>query len=426
LTIKSYLAQDKKILAGVIWIGFIASYIMKKWFTALLLIWLCVLTTFAQDSLTNITGSSYRFSVVKQWDALPIQSQDRSLTCWSFSALSLFESELIRKGKGKHKLSEMFVVRNAYIGKGDMYVRMGGQHSLAGGGAFHDIPWVLNRHGMVPHEVYEGLHYGMKTHNHTEMDRVLKAMADAVTDSPQKTLTPAWRRAFTKVVDEYLGPVPESFSYMGKTYTPRTFASFLDLNTADYISLTSFTHHPFYQPFVIEVPDNWAMAQSYNLPLNEFTEVMEHAILNGYTFAWGADISEKGFDHKKGLAIVPAHDSMVKVTGQDGRVFDASHSAQRAGIAFYQPMPELTITQDLRQQAFDAQETTDDHGMHVTGLVTDQNGKKYYLVKNSWGTQYNECGGYLYASTAYMQYKTINIMVHKEALPKAIKKKLQL
>jgi bleomycin hydrolase len=378
----------------------------------------------AQTNRSNAQGSLYRFELIKQHEALPVQSQDRSLTCWSFSTLSFFESELLRMGKGSHKLSEMFVARHAYMGKGDVYVRLNGAHTLAGGGAFHDIPWVIKRHGIVPQSVYTGLNYGLETHNHTELDAVLKGVADAVKDNPQKSLTPAWRRAYDGVLDAYFGKLPETFNYQGKSYTAKSFADFLGLKMDDYVSLSSFTHHPFYEKFVLEVPDNWSMASSINLPLDELMEVMEQALLKGYTFAWAADISEKGFSHKQGLAIVPAHDSMVRVMGKDSRVFDSPELAARSGYAFVQPMPELTITQELRQKAFDAQETTDDHGMHITGIVKDQNGTKYFIVKNSWGTKNNDCDGYLYASWNYVRYKTLNIYVHKDAIPKNIAKKI--
>ena len=402
---------------------------MNKYFTkanALAILFLSINGLFAADTLTNSSKSFYRFEVIKQHEAFPVQSQDRSLTCWSFSTLSFLESEILRMGKGQHKLSEMFVVRHAYMGKGEMYVRLGGNHELAGGGAFHDIPWVIKRFGIVPQTVYAGMNYGTEIHNHTELDAVLRGVADAVKGNPQKSLTPAWKRAYDGVLDAYLGKIPENFEYQGKNYTPKTYAASLGLNMDDYVSLSSFTHHPFYEKFVLEVPDNWSMMQSYNLPLDEFMQVMENAIMQGYTFAWGSDVSEKGFSHKQGLAILPAHDSMVSVKGYDNRVFDSPETAARSGYAFVQPMPEFKVTQEERQRAFDAQETTDDHGMHVTGLVKDQNGTKYFIVKNSWGTKNNECGGYLYASWSYMQYKTLNIFVHKDALPKGIAKKLNI
>ncbi|MCO6495178.1 MAG: aminopeptidase [Bacteroidetes bacterium] len=382
------------------------------------------IAVFGADTLTNSKKSFYRFSVVKANEAMPVQDQNRSSTCWSFSTLSFLESELIRTGKGNHLLSEMYVVRRAWEGKADMYVRMQGHHNFSGGGAFNDIPWVIRRYGIMPQSAYSGLNYGTEKHTHAELDAVLKGFVDAVKDNPQKSLTTAWKGAFNGILDAYFGVVPESFEYQGKKYTPQSFASYLGLNMDDYVSITSFTHHPFYSSFVIEVPDNWAMTSSYNLPLDEFMQVMESAITNGYTFAWGSDVSEKGFSHKNGLAIVPADDSMIQVKGKDNVVFNNPSEAERSGNAFIYPMPEKNITQEMRQKAFDAQETTDDHGMHITGLVKDQNGAKYFIVKNSWGTKYNDCDGYLYASWNYVAYKTINIMIHKDAIPKNIAKKL--
>ncbi len=190
----------------------------------------------------------------------------------------------------------------------------------------------------------------------------------------------------------------------------------------DYISLTSFTHHPYYTPFIIEVPDNWAMMQSYNIPLDELESVAQNALMKGYSWAWGADVSEKGFSFKNGVAIVPVHDSLVTQTGKDNKAFN-DPGAARTGNAFEKPMDEKTVTDSLRQAAFDSYETTDDHGMHATGLVSDQNGKKYFRIKNSWGTQ-NDCGGYLFCSMSYFRYKTINIYIHKNAIPKDLAKKL--
>ncbi|MCK9481699.1 MAG: C1 family peptidase [Bacteroidia bacterium] len=381
-------------------------------------------TVFGEDTLSNSKKSFYRFSVIKANEAMPVQDQNRSSTCWSFSTLSFMESELLRMGKGHHLLSEMYIVRNAWIGKADMYVRMQGHYNFSGGGAFNDIPWVIKRYGIIPQSAYSGLNYGTDKHTHAELDAVLKGFIDAVKDNPQKALTPAWKGAFEGILNAYLGPVPENFEYQGKKYTPQSFATYLGLNMDDYVSLTSFTHHPFYSSFVIEVPDNWAMTTSYNLPLNEFMQVMESAIMNGYTFAWGSDVSEKGFSHRNGIAIVPADDSMVQVKGKDNVIFNNPNEAERSGNAFIYPMTELQITQELRQKAFDSQETTDDHGMHITGLVKDQNGTKYFIVKNSWGTKYNDCDGYLYASWNYVAYKTMNIMIHKNAIPKDIAKKL--
>lgn len=382
-----------------------------------------------EDSFSNKEGSDYKFTMIKDLEATPVQNQGRTGTCWSFSSLSFFESELIRKGKGKHNLSEMFIARNAYIGKAENYVRMYGTFNFGQGGAFHDIPWVIKRFGIVPEEVYKGLNYGEDVHNHEEMESMLHAMLKEVVKKPQHGhLTPMWKKAFTEVVDAYLGDLPDNledfkFTHDGKEYTPKSYANELDLNMDDYVSITSYTHHPFYEKFVLEVQDNWALQSGYNVPLDEFMQIMEDAIMNGYTFAWGADVSEKGFSFRDGLAILPEDESTIQKKGDDDKYFNTA-GAEKISNAFLQPVKEKIVTQEERQVAFDNQETTDDHGMHITGIIKDQKGTKYFVVKNSWGTGFNDCDGYFYASFPYVRYKTMNILVHKDALSKEMKKKL--
>ena len=385
----------------------------------------------AQEKLTNKEGSEYEFKILKELEANPVQNQNRTGTCWSFSSLSFFESELQRLGKGTHNLSEMFIVRNAYIGKAENYLRMYGTFTFGQGGAFHDIPWVINRYGIVPESVYDGLNYGSDIHLHEEMEKIMHAMVKELAKKPQRgKLTPNWKLAFEGVVDAYLGELPSDlnefqFEVNGKSYNPFSYAEELNLKMDDYVSLTSYTHHPFYETFVLEVQDNWAMQNSYNLPLDEFMMVMEEAVMNGYTFAWGADVSEKGFSSRDALAILPQDESTIREKGKDNRYFNSA-GAEKISNAFMSPVEEKVVTQQERQDAFDSQETTDDHGMHITGLVEDQNGTKYFKVKNSWGTEYNQCGGYFYASFPYVRYKTMNILVHKDAVPKSIKKKIGL
>lgn len=379
--------------------------------------------TLAQDTITNKKGSKYVFDLIKQYDATPIENQNNTGTCWSFSTLSYFESELMRMGKGDQRLSEMYIVRKAYEGKAENYVRMHGMHNFGPGGAFHDIPWVIRRYGIVPLEAYEGLSYGSETHNHEELDGILTASVKVIKENPQKKLTPSWKKAMSGILDAYLGEDPKEFTYNGKTYTPRSYADELGLNMDDYVALTSYTHHPFYSKFVLEIPDNWAFGSCYNLPIDELMEVMEYAVMNGYTFAWGADVSEKGFAFREGLAILPKDESTIKKKGKDGKYYNDG-GAEKTSNAFEKPVEQRWVTQEERQLAFDNFETTDDHGMHVTGLVKDQNGTKYFIVKNSWGLKYNDCDGYFYASEAYARYKTMNIFLHKDALPKSVKKNL--
>ena len=378
----------------------------------------------AQDTLRNKKGGNYIFTVQQDIEANEVQNQNRTGTCWSFSALSFIESELMRQGKGTHKLSEMYVVRKAYEDKAENYVRMHGSANFSQGGAFHDIPYVIKKYGIMPQEAYKGLNYGLDQHNHSEMEAMLKGMLDAVIDTKQDHLTSSWKKAVNAVLDAYLGPIPEEFTYNGKSYKPQSFAESLEINMDDYVVLTSFTHHPFYENFVIEVPDNWIWAQAYNIPLEEMMDVMKGAMSNGYGIGWAADVSEKGFSFKNGLAIVPENEEDLRVRGKDNKHFNNA-GADKSGSQFDTPGPEKVITQEIRQEAFDNYLTTDDHGMHFTGIVTDQNGNEYFIVKNSWGTAYNDCDGYFYASMPYVALKTINFMVHKDALPKALKKKIK-
>jgi bleomycin hydrolase len=360
--------------------------------------------------------------VVKDIEVNEVQNQNRTGTCWSFSALSFIESELIRTGKGKHKLSEMYIVRMAYLDKADKYVRMQGAMNFSQGGAFHDIPYVIKKYGIVPEEAYKGLNYGLDKHNHSEMEAMLKAMCDAVIKNRQGHLTTAWKNAIQGVLDAYLGKMPESFEYEGQSYDPKSYSDHLGLDMDDYITISSYTHHPFYQSFVLEVADNWVGGSVYNLPLDKFTSEIENAIMNGYSMAWASDVSEKGFSFSNGLAIIPEDEKAVSMKGKDKKHF-SDGGAERKGNQFDTPGKEKEITQEMRQVAFDNYSTTDDHGMHLTGIVTDQNGTKYYIVKNSWGTK-NDCDGYMYASVPYIQYKTMDIMVHKNALTKDTRKKL--
>ena len=377
---------------------------------------------------TNKEGSDYSFKVIKDLEATDVQNQGRTSTCWSFSSLSFFESEIIRIKQEKHNLSEMFIARNAYLGKAENFLRMYGTFTFGPGGAFHDIPWVIKRYGIVPEEVYSGLKNGNTTHRHAEMEAILESSVKALAKKPQNgKLTPSWKGAIEGILDAYLGDLPDNvedfeFNYKGKVYNPKSFAKSLGLNMDDYVSLTSFNHHPYYSKFVLEVQDNWALQSSYNLPINEFMEAMEQIVMNGYTFAWGADVSEKGFGYRNALAILPEDESTIKKIGKDSKRFNDA-GAERESNAFLSPVKERDVSQQERQLAFDNQETTDDHGMHVTGLVEDQNGTKYFIVKNSWG-ETNECDGYFFASFPYVKYKTLNILVHKDALSKDLKKKL--
>lgn len=350
-------------------------------------------------------------------------------TCWSFSALSFFESELIRKGnKTPDLLSEMFVARKAYEAKAEKYIRMDGKTNFSEGGAFHDIPFVIRNYGIVPLEMYSGLNYGKTTHDHGELFDVLNGTVQGVLtrikSSQGAPLTTSWMAAITGVLDAYLGKDVKEFELKGKKYTPQSYAKAIDLNMDDYVSLTSFKCHPLYQRCMLAIPDNWAWGESYNVDLPDLFDAAEYALKNGFTLAWGADVSERGFSFSNGLAIVPEDPSTIDVQGKDNKNF-SNAGAEKTSNAFLSPMKEKTITPALRQEGYDNKTTTDDHGMHIVGLFKDQNGTRYFLVKNSWGTS-NYPKGFLYVSEHYFNYKTINIYLHKDGVLPSLKKKLNL
>jgi bleomycin hydrolase len=362
--------------------------------------------------LTNKPGSKYEFTIIKDNGAASVKNQNKSGTCWCFSTQSFLESELMRMGKGNIPLSEMFVIHNMYIEKAINYVRYQGHAQFGEGGEPHDVIDAVRDFGIVPAGIYVGLPKGDSLPVMGEMDGVLKAMLDEVNKLPDGKLSPNWLAAYKGALDGYMGAVPTEFTYEGKTYTPQSYAKSLGINPDDYVEITSFTHHPFYSKFALEVPDNWAGGQVYNVPLDEFHQIADNAIQNGYTIEWGADVSEPGCSpSKNSLAIVPQMEI--------GRM---TSPAAKDSIFTY-PVAQANITQEMRQQAFDNLSTTDDHGMQITGMAKDQTGDEFYIVKNSWGTT-NYCKGYFYVSSQYFLYKTTSIMVNKNAIPTSIRKKL--
>ncbi len=360
------------------------------------------------STLASSQDTGYIFTMKKEMACTPVKNQNATSTCWCFSGISMLESELLRMGKKPYDLSEMFIVRHTYEKKAEMYARMHGSSTFAGGGEYGDLLNGCREVGLVPDTVYPGLNYGETKHNHTEMDAALKGYMDAVIKS--RKLTTAWFPGLNGILDAYLGKIPASFEYEGKTYTPASFMKELGINPDDYVLLTSFSHHPFYKQFVLEIPDNWAAGSFYNLPLDEFMEVIDNSINNGYTVAWASDMSDKGFSMKHGVAIIPEKNWNEMTEEEASKAFDGPH-------------PEKTITQEMRQKAFDNYSTTDDHGMHIIGIATDQSGNTFYKVKNSWGVtgKYN---GFIFVSRPYVMMQTTNIMVNKKAIPAAIAKKL--
>jgi bleomycin hydrolase len=376
----------------------------------------------------NTEGSEYQFSKIAHLDATPVESQGITGTCWSFSALSFFESELMRMGtKNPDLLSEMYIVRKAYESKAEKYIRMDGKINFSEGGAFHDIPYVIRRYGIVPQQVYSGLNYGSETHDHSEMFAVLDGSVQGLLQhlkNSNKGLSSSWMFGVNGILNAYLGADIQQFEFKGKKYTPSSYAKAIGLDMDQYVSLTSFTNHEMYKKCQLAIPDNWAWGESYNVGLEDLFEACETALKNGFTLAWGADVSEKGFSFKNGLAIVPEDPSTIEVKGKDNKNFSDA-GADKSSNAFVTPQKEVNITPEIRQKGYDNKTTTDDHGMHIVGIYKDQKGTKYLLVKNSWGTS-NYPKGYLYVSEAYFKYKTINIYLHKDGISSALKKKLNL
>ncbi len=337
--------------------------------------------------------SQYEFSQLKQVDHTEVKNQANTGTCWSFATASFVESELMRKGKGEHDLSEMYVVRNIYKDKARNYVLRQGKANFSQGSLSHDLMAIIKQGGVVPEATYSGLHEGAKSHDHSEMEIALKGFLDGVIKS--KKLSKKWPKALDAIMDVYLGSVPEKFDYNGKKYDPKSLAKSLDLDHADYVNLTSFTHHPFGESFVLEIPDNYSNGSFLNLPIDQLISVIDKALDKGYTVAWDGDVSEKGFDAKKGIAILPKNPGRKDL--------------------YDKPGPEKEVTQELRQEAFESYATTDDHLMHIVGKASDQAGTEYYIVKNSWG-KISPYKGLLYMSKAYAAMKTVAIMVHKDVV----------
>ena len=368
----------------------------------------------------------YRFTDGKIIRTTPVKNQNRSGTCWCYSTMTMLESEILRAGGPEMHLSEMWIVRHSFMDKAVKYVRLHGELNFAEGGASHDVTEGIKQYGIVPFEVYPGLNYGTDKPDFHELSAVLKAYLDAVIDASNgnKALSTAWKRGFDAILDEYFGPCPETFTYEGREYTPKSFAESLPIDMDDYVDLSSFSHHPFYAPFIIEVPDNWMWASVWNLPLDELMQTIDCALENGYTVAWGTDVSEKGFSRTKAIGIIPEAD-LEGMSGTEAEKWGklTAREKEAALYKFDKPGKERKIDQQMRQTAFDNYETTDDHGMVIVGTATDQIGNRYYKVQNSWDV-IPPYDGFCYFSRPFVEYKTLSIMVNRNAVPKEIRKKL--
>ena len=378
-------------------------------------------TMVAQEKPAAAKNDTVQFTVVKANPITSIKDQNQSGTCWDYSSLGFFEAELLRLGKGTYDLCESFVAYHTYMDRAEKAIRMHGDVSFSQGGSFYDVLYCMRHYGIVPQEAmpFPGSLYGDSLFNFNTLDAQASAYVKSIANSKMKKIPLTWKSTLSNIYANYFGELPKTFTYKGKSYTPESFQKSLGLNLDDYVSLTSFMHHPFYSKFIIEVQDNWRWAESYNLPLDEFMTVMESAVRNGYTFAWGADVSETGFS-RNGIATVPAKSYKNDLTGSDAARWMGTNGKQMNQA---DSKDELTITQQLRQTAYDNWETTDDHGMVIYGLAKDSQGKEYFMVKNSWG-EYGRYKGCFYASKPYVAYKTMNILINKNAIPKDIRKKL--
>jgi len=366
----------------------------------------------------------YKFTTVVSHPASPVKNQSATGTCWCFATTSFMESELLRLGKGEYDLSEMYIVRKTYKNRiKDNYLRQG-KGNLGPGSLSPSWVRVFNESGIVPDEVYNGLSYGSKTHSHGELQGYL----EAVTALPVKArkVSPESDEVVDAILDIYLGEDPSTFTYKGQSYTPESFAKSLGLDMNNYVNITSFSHFPFYTQGLVEVPDNWEMNRFYNVPIDEFIQILDYSLNNGYTVAWDGDVSEKGFSHAKGVAVNPDVIHTDSYSATDRARFEKMPEQERMAEVFKmeKPYPEINVTQEIRQKGYETFVTTDDHLMHLTGIVRDQNGAKYYITKNSWGTERNPFGGYLNMSESFVRAKTIYYMVHKDAVPKEIRAKL--
>ncbi|MDO4159850.1 MAG: C1 family peptidase [Prevotellaceae bacterium] len=380
----------------------------------------------AQEKKDSVNKNKPVFTTIKENKITSIKDQNRSGTCWAYSTLSYFESEILKNTGKTYDLCEMFVANHTYIDRAVMAVRMHGDVSFSQGGSAYDVLYCLQNYGICPEDAMPlpGTLYGDSLANFGEFFKVMEPYVNTLAKSDAKKLSPAWKKGLQGIINAYLGECPESFTYEGKTYTPKTFVESLGINLDDYVTITSYTHHPFWTQFAVEVQDNWRWPLSYNLPMEDMMRVIDNAVENGYTIAWGGDVTEDGFT-RKGLGIAYDVKKARSMAGTDAdRWFKLSTSEKKTKLdSLGVNAPEIVPTQEMRQEAYDCWETTDDHGMLIFGIAKDQNGREYYMVKNSWG-EYGDYKGIWYMTKNYVAYKTMDFMVNKNAIPKDIRKKM--
>lgn len=368
-----------------------------------------------------VADLDYTFTTVKANPITSVKNQASSGTCWAYSTIGFFESEAIRLGNIKDTLkypdfSVFYVVSHSYMDRAEKYVRLDGNLTFGAGSEADDVLHVIEDYGIVPLEAMTGMNYGTELPRQAELDAVLAGYISAVAKNPNRTLTTAWRPGFQAVLDAYLGPCPEKFTVDGKEYTPAEYRDAMKIVPEDYVTLSSFTHHPFYSWFPLEVCDNWRWDEVYNVPIDEFMSVLDDAIMKGYTVAWGADVSHAGFT-RNGLGILV--DVKASSAGSDQEHWVGKEEGKPAPVSIVESVP----TQESRQVEFENKTITDDHGMQIFGIAKDQDGKKYYMVKNSWG-ETGKYKGIWYVTEAFVKNQSMDYMIHKSALPKDLRKKL--
>ncbi len=398
---------------------------MKKILTLALLA--CIVAgANAEEKKDSVNKNKPVFTTVKENKITSIKDQNRSGTCWDYSTLSFFESEILKKTGKEVDLCEAFVANKTYMDRAVMSVRMHGDTSFEQGGSAEDVLYCLKNYGICPENIMPaaGSLYGDSLNNFNEFFAGMKPYVEGIAKSDMKKLSPAWKKGLQGIINSYVGECPETFTVNGKTYTPRSYADSFGLNWDDYVSITSYTHHPFWKPFAVEVQDNWRQGMSYNVPMEDITRIIDNAIENGYTVAWGGDVSEQGFT-RKGLAVAVDTKAVQSLAGSDAARWLKLTPAQKTNIldSLGVNTPEVVPTQAMRQADYDNWETTDDHGMHLFGIAKDQNGKEYYMIKNSWG-EYGDYKGIWYMTKTFAAYKLMDFMINKNAIPKDIRKKL--
>ncbi len=385
----------------------------------------------AAEKKDSVNSNAPVFTTIKENPITSIKNQNRSGTCWDYSTLSFFEAELLKKTGKTYDLCEAFIANKNYMDRAIQVVRLHGDCQFSQGGSAYDPLYVIQHYGICPEDAMPltGSQYGDSLFNFNEFFKVMSPYVDAVSKSNASKLSPAWKNGLQGILDSYLGKCPETFKYEGKTYTPKSFAAAIGLDSAacdDYVSFTSYTHHPFWTAFAVEVQDNWRNPLSWNVPIDCISKIIDNAIMNGYTVAWGGDVSEQGFT-RDGLAYMYDTKKLESLEGSDMARWLKLSATQKKNVidSLGVNVPEVTPTQKERQDRYDNWELTDDHGMHIFGIAKDQNGKEYYMVKNSWGES-GKYKGIWYMTKNFIVANTMDFMVNKNAVPKDIRKKCGL